>query len=363
MRKQLRISFLFTLFALLAFLVACGGTTDENDATEFTVSFDLNNSAATGKPNGQVVKKGEFATIPDDPELTDFHFDGWYKEKGTTNEFDFSDEAITANITLYAKWIDETEYNDIPDGLSYPEAYDRITDYIGQMTTLSSEAVNKYDAKNGSALILGFSSLYMKMGFQMIMFAFTATFGNPDLSEANIELAFNYFGLNADYSAQGTKYSLEFDQKDQETNEYVHVAYIVEYDPTTDSAKVKYYEGYKTNNQVEKMFLEFVRLSDGFAIQGNFGKYLCKIVNHQVITYTVSFKEEDNAGTSIYKNPGIANANWVKDSSVSSISFDGSKHVYNERELNDDEYRLNVYEFQADGTLIKKTMGEWAPIV
>ncbi len=69
-----------------------------------TVSFN-STGGATVKPI--TVKKGFYAAQPINPtHLTNtaYEFNGWYKEVGLINLFDFKTTTIDANITLYAKW-------------------------------------------------------------------------------------------------------------------------------------------------------------------------------------------------------------------------------------------------------------------
>lgn len=70
----------------------------ENKPATFTVTFDSNGGSAV---NAQLVTAGGTATKPADPTKEGFTFNSWLKEDETA--FDFN-SAITANITLKAKW-------------------------------------------------------------------------------------------------------------------------------------------------------------------------------------------------------------------------------------------------------------------
>jgi uncharacterized repeat protein (TIGR02543 family) len=76
------------------------------DAT-FDVTFDLNYS---GAPTATIVmvKKGATIDKPTDPTRTNFTFDGWFTEANTANAYVFT-TPITAAITLYAKWLDNSK--------------------------------------------------------------------------------------------------------------------------------------------------------------------------------------------------------------------------------------------------------------
>jgi uncharacterized repeat protein (TIGR02543 family) len=67
----------------------------------FTVTFNSNGGTAVEKqiiPSGGQIRYIE-------PVKNGFRFFGWYAEAALTNEWDF-DEGVTANMTLYAKWVE-----------------------------------------------------------------------------------------------------------------------------------------------------------------------------------------------------------------------------------------------------------------
>ena len=66
----------------------------------FTVTFNSNGGSAVPS---QVVKSGEKAVKPNDPTKSGFTFSGWYSDSTLTTQYNFN-SAVTANITLYAKW-------------------------------------------------------------------------------------------------------------------------------------------------------------------------------------------------------------------------------------------------------------------
>ena len=72
----------------------------------YTVTFDLNYAGADAStaPSAQTVYSGETAQEPVAPARDDYEFAGWYKDALCTQRYDFS-SPVTANITLYAKWV------------------------------------------------------------------------------------------------------------------------------------------------------------------------------------------------------------------------------------------------------------------
>lgn len=76
----------------------------DNEAALFVklrVDFNMNGHGVA--VNYQMIEVGNKVTKPDDPEEDGYDFEGWYKEEGYTNPWDF-DEIIIEDTTLYAKW-------------------------------------------------------------------------------------------------------------------------------------------------------------------------------------------------------------------------------------------------------------------
>ena len=87
-----------TVYAAWAYDTDNDDTPDYGD-DKWTVTFNADGGSPV--PNAQTVPNGGKAVEPTAPSKTDFNFDGWYLATGA--EFDF-DTAITADITLIAKW-------------------------------------------------------------------------------------------------------------------------------------------------------------------------------------------------------------------------------------------------------------------
>ncbi len=74
----------------------------------YTITFDLNghgNGSAPVHPNISENDADKHITRPD-PDPSDEHhiFGGWYKESECNNEWDFANDTVSSNVTLYAKW-------------------------------------------------------------------------------------------------------------------------------------------------------------------------------------------------------------------------------------------------------------------
>jgi len=67
-----------------------------------TVKFNSNDGSSV---EAQEIHYGDKAVKPGTPVKTGYWFGGWYADSECTTRFDFENTAITANRTLYAKWL------------------------------------------------------------------------------------------------------------------------------------------------------------------------------------------------------------------------------------------------------------------
>lgn len=89
----------FTLYA--HWTSASSGSGDFTPSpTTYTVTFDSNGGSAV---TAQAVENGTTVIPPANPTKEGYVFVGWYSDNTLENVYDFS-TAVTANITLYAKW-------------------------------------------------------------------------------------------------------------------------------------------------------------------------------------------------------------------------------------------------------------------
>ena len=114
---------------------------------EYTITFDKNNSNATGVMNPQTLYRDVVSPISDNLfELDGYKFIGWNtKSDGTgTSYLDKEDITLTKDITLYAQWIKTytlTFDKNNPDavGTTYTQ-----TIISGVSTQIDDEAFNVY---------------------------------------------------------------------------------------------------------------------------------------------------------------------------------------------------------------------------
>lgn len=71
-------------------------------ADQYEVTFDSQGGSDVSSLTG--VEKDSKINKPADPTRSGYRFDGWYKESTSEHIWDFDKDAVTSNITLYAKW-------------------------------------------------------------------------------------------------------------------------------------------------------------------------------------------------------------------------------------------------------------------
>jgi uncharacterized repeat protein (TIGR02543 family) len=108
--KNWKKSVFFGVVAIIALGFALIGCDNGDEKTkEFTVTFDLDGGNIGGDTASVkiTVKSGEkIANLPD-PKKTGYILGGWFAEKNeTVNEFT-SATAVTADVTVFAKWNEE----------------------------------------------------------------------------------------------------------------------------------------------------------------------------------------------------------------------------------------------------------------
>ena len=73
-----------------------------NPDQSYKVEFDSNGGSTV--PAIENVASGSKITKPADPTKSGYEFKGWYKDAALTAPWDFDNDVVTENITLYAKW-------------------------------------------------------------------------------------------------------------------------------------------------------------------------------------------------------------------------------------------------------------------
>ena len=75
------------------------------------ITFVLNGGSLNGSTNDYIIYVSPYTTVsvPENPTLTGYFFDGWYTDAALTTLYAFSTQVTNNNITLYAGWFEETD--------------------------------------------------------------------------------------------------------------------------------------------------------------------------------------------------------------------------------------------------------------
>ena len=92
---------LLTAFTMVSCRKSKDQVTNAVNAPIYTVTFESNGGTTV---SAITVESGNTVTAPTAPTKTGYILEGWYKETGLTNKWDFGTDKVTDNITLYAKW-------------------------------------------------------------------------------------------------------------------------------------------------------------------------------------------------------------------------------------------------------------------
>ena len=88
---------------LLAGIFCCGDMPgDDGGTATYTVTFESRGGSSVSSVTA--VSLGASITEPAAPTKSGYTFSGWYTEEGLTNEWDFTSDTVTSNLTLYAGW-------------------------------------------------------------------------------------------------------------------------------------------------------------------------------------------------------------------------------------------------------------------
>ena len=113
-KKQITAAIPAVLLVLGLILAGCpqatgGGGGDDpippipDDATAYTVKFEAYSGSPA--PAQATIGKGKKVTEPGAMTKTGYRLAGWFKEATFANRWDFDTDTVSANITLYARWV------------------------------------------------------------------------------------------------------------------------------------------------------------------------------------------------------------------------------------------------------------------
>ncbi|MCL2599369.1 MAG: InlB B-repeat-containing protein [Firmicutes bacterium] len=70
--------------------------------TQYTVHFDTQGGTSI---DDVIVTDGQKVQEPNEPYLDEHYFDGWYKDSEGVTKWDFDQDIVTSDVTIYAVWI------------------------------------------------------------------------------------------------------------------------------------------------------------------------------------------------------------------------------------------------------------------
>lgn len=128
------------------------------EINEYTVQFDTLGHG--DNPDDQTVKHNEKVDTPTTPSDDGFTFEGWYKDTQFKEVWDFENDTVTSDITLYGKWSENNVplHYDANGGINAPKdqvmTYSKETDIAKEEPTwegheFSGWATSKENADKG----------------------------------------------------------------------------------------------------------------------------------------------------------------------------------------------------------------------
>lgn len=115
----------------------------------YTVTFNANGHGTAPSAQSGIAAGGK-VTVPANPTENGWTFGGWYKEQNCTTKWDFNTDTVTADITLYAKW---TENSTGGPG-SYWSGPNTISPDDSDKSATKTESPNTFDGGIASAVVV-----------------------------------------------------------------------------------------------------------------------------------------------------------------------------------------------------------------
>jgi uncharacterized repeat protein (TIGR02543 family) len=139
MFKKLSVILMLTLS--IGLVSGCGLFDWLETKNSYTINFVTNGGTIIEEIQ---VEEGDFANAPQDPTKQNYSFTGWFLDDDLEQPFDFLQEIIEANLTLYAGWQQEEQYTLTFDGagadtIEFVTKEIYFNGQIGQLPTVSKQ--------------------------------------------------------------------------------------------------------------------------------------------------------------------------------------------------------------------------------
>lgn len=130
---------------------------------KYTVTFNSRSGTAVAPIS---VQYGTVIIAPVPPTRSVLVFQGWYKEAASTNPKNFTKDTVTADITLYAKWVTTTPTRLVASSTSYSSvtiSWNTVPGAAGYQVYRSSSCTGIY-ALVGTVTTTGFTNTGLTTG-------------------------------------------------------------------------------------------------------------------------------------------------------------------------------------------------------
>ncbi|MDI9455792.1 MAG: InlB B-repeat-containing protein [Spirochaetota bacterium] len=149
------------VFALFGFMLGCS-----SEPKIHQVTFDSNGGSAVQSVN---VTDGARIEKPNDPTKPGYSFKGWYRQNTYHQEWNFSTDVVTADLTLYAKWEAETykvtfnaQGGSPPDPLTKDVVFNQAYGQLAETTRTGYSFIGWTTEPNGQGSIIEASTICMR---------------------------------------------------------------------------------------------------------------------------------------------------------------------------------------------------------
>lgn len=182
------------------------------DPVAYTVTFDANGHGSAPSAIEDVAKGSTInSSKPSDPTATGWSFGGWYKESTCDNAWDWANDVVNSNTTLWAKWTCSN-----PTSLSISSTGSKYDFCAGESMTLTVSGSNIGDGATyqwslgGSPIDGATSASYTTTMAAAKAGEYTCTVSNGSCSQTTSGFWVRVWQLHIDNGAAGAWQDLDF---------------------------------------------------------------------------------------------------------------------------------------------------------